>query len=104
PFDENFIYMADLVPTAHHIPIPWVMGYDISPGQTTKDKKEFYQIIANEKKTMIFEHDMKTWGAKIAFDDGVPVVLEAYPTSEEKVMEILNLAGPDLQLIAAVFD
>ena len=40
-WDENFIYMADLVPTAHHIPIPWVMGYDISPGQTTKDKKDF---------------------------------------------------------------
>lgn len=65
PYDENFIYMADLVPTSTHIPVPWVMGYDISPGRTTTDKVEFYQFIQKKDLTMIFEHDMKIWGAKI---------------------------------------
>ena len=65
PYDENFIYMADLVPTSVHIPIPWVMGYDISPGRTTVDKVEFYKFILEKDLTMIFEHDMKIWGAKI---------------------------------------
>jgi glyoxylase-like metal-dependent hydrolase (beta-lactamase superfamily II) len=65
PFDKNFIYMADLVPTSAHIPIPWVMGYDISPGITTKDKQSFYQFIIKKNLTMIFEHDMKVWGATL---------------------------------------
>ena len=57
--------MADLVPTSAHISVPWVMGYDISPGLTTVNKLEFYQFIAENKLTMIFEHDMNYWGAKI---------------------------------------
>lgn len=65
PFDEKFIYMADLVPTSAHIPVPWVMGYDISPGRTTVDKVNFYNFIMERNLTMIFEHDMKVWGAKI---------------------------------------
>lgn len=65
PYDEKFIYMADLVPTSHHVPIPWVMGYDISPGQTTIDKKNFYQFILQKNLTLVFEHDLESWGAKI---------------------------------------
>jgi glyoxylase-like metal-dependent hydrolase (beta-lactamase superfamily II) len=66
PYDEKFIYMADLVPTSHHIPIPWVMGYDIAPGVTTENKMDIYQFISQKKLTMIFEHDMEFWGAKIS--------------------------------------
>lgn len=89
-WDEEFIYMADLVPTAHHVPIPWVMGYDISPGQTTKDKKEFYEFISSEKKTMIFEHDMKSWGARIKYENGDPTIIEKLPASDEKIIEIFR--------------
>ena len=87
-WDENFIYMADLVPTAHHIPIPWVMGYDISPGETTKDKAEFYEFIAKTEKTMIFEHDMKTWGAQINFLNGEPLVKKRYQANEDQIQPI----------------
>jgi glyoxylase-like metal-dependent hydrolase (beta-lactamase superfamily II) len=65
PYDERFIYMADLVPTSAHIPVPWVMGYDISPGRTTIDKVNFYNFIIEKNLTMVFEHDMNFWGAKI---------------------------------------
>lgn len=65
PYDDHFIYMADLVPTSAHIPVPWVMGYDISPGITTVNKIEFYEFIIKNNLTMIFEHDMNFWGAKI---------------------------------------
>jgi glyoxylase-like metal-dependent hydrolase (beta-lactamase superfamily II) len=65
PYDEKFIYMADLVPTSAHIPVPWVMGYDIAPGITTKNKVSFYDFIISNNLTMIFEHDMNVWGAKI---------------------------------------
>jgi hypothetical protein len=65
PYDQKFIYMADLVPTSAHIAVPWVMGYDINPGRTTIDKVEFYKFIIENNLTMIFEHDMNIWGAKI---------------------------------------
>ncbi len=87
-WDENFIYMADLVPTAHHVPIPWVMGYDIAPGQTTKDKEEFYKFISQTMKTMIFEHDIKTWGATIALKGDEPEILQKFPATEDKMMQI----------------
>jgi glyoxylase-like metal-dependent hydrolase (beta-lactamase superfamily II) len=87
-WDENFIYMADLVPTAHHIPIPWVMAYDIAPGQTTKDKEEFYQFISKTNKTMIFEHDMETWGAQISLNKAGPEILKTFPATEKKIQKI----------------
>lgn len=65
PFDDKIIYMADLVPTAAHVPIPWVMGYDISPGRTTVDKEQFYSFITQKNLVMIFEHDIKRWGARV---------------------------------------
>ncbi len=65
PYDDKLIYMADLVPTAAHVPIPWVMGYDIAPGRTTLDKEQFYQFISKKDLVMIFEHDIKRWGARV---------------------------------------
>ena len=89
PYDDKFIYMADLVPTAAHIHIPWVMGYDISPGQTTKDKTDFYQFIADKNLTMIFEHDVKNWGAKIKFDGQDVEAIKYEQASMDKVQPIL---------------
>ncbi|MCT4641929.1 MAG: MBL fold metallo-hydrolase [Bacteriovoracaceae bacterium] len=69
PYNNKYIYMADLVPMEHHIPIPWVMGYDIEPVVTTKYKKEFYHFIQKEDLTMIFEHDNETVGAKVVLNE-----------------------------------
>ncbi len=89
-YDEKFIYMADLVPTSHHVPIPWVMGYDIAPGQTTKDKREFYEFISSSDKTMVFEHDMHVWGAKLKLEANGPVLTEKFPASQEKFLSVLT--------------
>ena len=64
-YDEKMIYMADLIPTSNHVHIPWVMGYDISPGVTTMDKKEFLTMIQQKKLTMIFEHDPIYFGSTV---------------------------------------
>jgi glyoxylase-like metal-dependent hydrolase (beta-lactamase superfamily II) len=69
PYNNKYIYMADLVPMEHHIPIPWVMGYDIEPVVTTKYKKECYHFIQKEDLTMIFEHDNETVGAKVVLNE-----------------------------------
>jgi glyoxylase-like metal-dependent hydrolase (beta-lactamase superfamily II) len=64
-YDDKFIYMADLIPTSNHVNIPWVMGYDISPGITTQDKNHFLQFINEKKLTMIFEHDPLYFGSTV---------------------------------------
>lgn len=88
PYDEKFIYMADLVPTSHHVPIPWVMGYDIAPGRTTKDKEEFYQFIHAANKTMIFEHDMRFWGARLKLKENNWEAGEKFSAGDGKVLSI----------------
>ncbi len=69
PVFDKFIYMADLVPMSHHVHLPWVMGYDISPGVTTEYKEKFYQEIIEKKLYMIFEHDIDTWGGQLKIDE-----------------------------------
>jgi glyoxylase-like metal-dependent hydrolase (beta-lactamase superfamily II) len=91
PYDEKFIYMADLVPTSHHIPIPWVMGYDIAPGRTTSDKINFYNFIIKNNLTMIFEHDTKFWGGKVqrlTSEDFGPATLYEIKTSDPRKFEL----------------
>lgn len=89
PYDEKFIYMADLVPTSHHVPLPWVMGYDIAPGVTTKDKSEFYRFITRKNLTMIFEHDLKIWGAKIGLSEsGEARITERFEAGSEKIISL----------------
>lgn len=69
PYNEQFIYLADLIPTSNHISIPWVMGYDISPGISTENKVEFLNFVMDKDLKIIFEHDPKFWGAKVKLDE-----------------------------------
>lgn len=69
PIFDGHIYMADLVPMSHHVNIPWVMGYDIEPGVTTKTKEKFYEIIQEKNLKMIFEHDDEIIGGELGIDD-----------------------------------
>jgi len=68
PFDSKFIYLADIIPTSCHIPIPWVMGYDMNPGISTENKQRLLSFVEERKMTIIFEHDPKYWGATITKD------------------------------------
>ena len=65
PIFDGHIYLTDLVPTSHHVHIPWVMGYDIEPGRTTKYKEDFLSYIVENDLICIYEHDPQYWGSKI---------------------------------------
>lgn len=84
-YDENLIYMADLVPTSNHVHIPWVMGYDISPGVTTTDKNEFYKFIEQQKLTMIFEHDPIYLGCDLVKNEKNEIVAGTKIKATEKM-------------------
>jgi hypothetical protein len=56
---KTIVYMADLLPSAAHIPLPYVMGYDMFPLTTLTEKKSFLtEAVANDY-ILFFEHDPK---------------------------------------------
>jgi len=55
--DHTIIYAADLLPSTGHIPLPYVMSYDMFPLQTLKEKKEFLTEAAAENYILYLEHD-----------------------------------------------
>jgi len=50
-------YMADLIPSSAHIPIPYVMGYDTRPLITMDEKEKFLNDAADKNYVLYFEHD-----------------------------------------------
>ncbi|MDO7743460.1 MAG: MBL fold metallo-hydrolase [Pedobacter sp.] len=54
---ETIIYAADLLPSTGHIPLPYVMAYDMFPLQTLKEKKAFLEEAAAKNYILYLEHD-----------------------------------------------
>jgi len=60
---ESALYLADLVPTTAHLPLPWIMGYDVEPLVTLETKRHVLERVAQERTLLIFEHDPNiAWG------------------------------------------
>jgi len=58
--NKTMVYMADLLPTTGHIPLPYVMGYDTRPLITMEEKAKFLQKAADENYYLFLEHDAET--------------------------------------------
>ncbi len=55
--NKTIIYMADLLPSVGHIPIPYVMAYDMFPLKTMGEKKAFLAEAVEKEYILFFEHD-----------------------------------------------
>lgn len=55
--DKTIVYMADLLPSVGHIPLPYVMAYDMFPLQTLTEKKAFFAEAATNNYILYLEHD-----------------------------------------------
>lgn len=54
---KTICFMADLLPTAGHLPLPFVMGYDTRPLLTLSEKEKFLNIAADNNYYLFLEHD-----------------------------------------------
>ena len=54
---KTILYMADLLPSAAHIPLPYIMGYDMFPLTTLNEKKSFLTEAQQHNYVLFFEHD-----------------------------------------------
>lgn len=54
---ETACFLADLVPTSAHLPLPWIMGYDLEPLVTLETKRRILGRAADEGWILVFVHD-----------------------------------------------
>jgi glyoxylase-like metal-dependent hydrolase (beta-lactamase superfamily II) len=66
---DTAVFFADLVPTAAHLPTPWVMGYDLWPLLTMEDKPRWVEKAAAGDWLCIFEHDPEVPMARLVAGD-----------------------------------
>lgn len=55
--DKTIVFVADLLPSVGHIPLPYVMGYDTRPLQTLEEKAAFLKEAADHEYILFLEHD-----------------------------------------------
>ncbi|MBW7935178.1 MAG: MBL fold metallo-hydrolase, partial [Gemmatimonadaceae bacterium] len=60
---EMACYLGDVIPTHLHMPLPWIMGYDVEPLRTLESKRSLLATAQAERWLLIFEHDASVaWG------------------------------------------
>jgi glyoxylase-like metal-dependent hydrolase (beta-lactamase superfamily II) len=65
---ERACFLADLVPTSSHLPLPWIMGYDLQPLVTLETRRRLYQRAEAEQWLLVFEHDPKVVSGRLGKD------------------------------------
>ncbi len=60
---ETACFLADVCPTAAHLPLPWIMGYDLEPLVTLESKRALWARARAERWLLVFQHDaFVAWG------------------------------------------
>lgn len=63
--NETLLFCGDLIPTASHIPLPYVMSYDLQPMLTIEEKKKILPQAVEENWKLFFEHDPEITAATV---------------------------------------
>lgn len=74
--EKNYIYCADLIPSMHHLPLAWVIGYDVRPLITMNEKIALYDEVINNQSVLIFEHDATNEACTLKWDDSGRVAVD----------------------------
>jgi glyoxylase-like metal-dependent hydrolase (beta-lactamase superfamily II) len=72
---ETLCFLADVMPTRHHLPLPWIMGYDVEPLRTLESKRRLVADALEQGWRLCFEHDHDVvMGRLTAGEKGVELV------------------------------
>jgi glyoxylase-like metal-dependent hydrolase (beta-lactamase superfamily II) len=75
---ETAVFVGDLFPTASHLPLPWIMGYDLEPLRTLESKRALLADAIDGHWRIVFEHD--------------PGILFGVPVREGKAVSLRDIA------------
>jgi glyoxylase-like metal-dependent hydrolase (beta-lactamase superfamily II) len=67
---KTLAFVADLFPTRHHIPLPWIMAYDLYPLQSLETKRQWISRILSRQWIVVFGHDPDVPAAMLHEHDG----------------------------------
>lgn len=67
--DDTVVFCADLIPTAWHVPLPYIMSYDMQPMKTLEEKERLLEEAIHNDWSLIFEHDPKLIKGKVVKDE-----------------------------------
>ena len=73
---QTAIFLADVMPTSAHLPLPWIMGYDVEPLVTLESKRAIVKRAQDEDWLLIFEHDPTVAWGRIGEKDGKMALVE----------------------------
>lgn len=79
---KTLIFVADLLPTHVHLPLPWVMGYDMRPIETLDEKKAFLDQATEQNWYLFLEHDLEKEIITVANEQGRYSVKESLVLSD----------------------
>ena len=69
---ETACFLADVIPTFAHLPLPWIMGYDVEPLVTLESKRALLARAVDERWLLVSTHDpFVPWGHPVAEGKGV---------------------------------
>lgn len=80
--DKTIVFMADLLPSAAHVPMPYIMAYDTKPLVTLKDKENFFEEAIKNEYILFLEHDLYNECCTIEQTEKGPRVKETFKLSE----------------------
>ncbi len=79
--DETAVFMGDTIPTAAHLRLPYIMGYDLRPLETLAEKQRLLAQAAAEGWWLFFDHDPDVCGVKVKPGDKDYEIVERYGDS-----------------------
>lgn len=73
---EALLYLADVMPTSAHLPLPWIMGYDLEPLRTLESKRALVREAIAGHWRLFFEHDPAVIMGRVTGDERRPQLVE----------------------------
>lgn len=79
---KTYVFVADFIPTAAHIPVVWLASYDLFPVTSLAEKEIFLKEASQKGYILFFEHDYYTECATVKWSEKGPVLKEGFKLSE----------------------
>ncbi len=79
---KTIVFVADLLPTHVHLPLPWVMGYDMRPIETLNEKKTFLEEAITNNWNLFLEHDLEVEVIRIGKESNRYIISEKLSLSD----------------------
>ncbi len=67
--ERLFVFTGDLLPTRHHSPLPYVMGYDLYPEEMLFARKYWYEFFMRERAVLFTPHDREAFAGEMYLDE-----------------------------------